>query len=57
MAIQSPAHASWEPADRRTERPEDEPAERFANWLIVYLAAFLSSLTVGGCAWAMGLVG
>jgi hypothetical protein len=56
MAIQSPAHASWEPADHRTEQPEDEPAERLAGWLIVYLAAFLASLTVGGSAWAMGFI-
>ena len=56
MAIQSPAHTAWEPADHRTEQPEDEPAERFASWLSVYLAAFLTSLTVGGGAWAMGLI-
>jgi hypothetical protein len=56
MAIQSPTQTPWPADPHRAEQPEEEPGERLANWLVVYLAAFLTSLAVGGSAWAMGLV-
>jgi len=57
MAIQSPARAPWEPDKHRDEQEQEEDgrAERLASWLVVYLAAFLTSLAVGGSAWALGL--
>ena len=56
MAIQSPARAPWEPDKHRDEQEEEDGrAERLASWLVVYLAAFLTSLAVGGSAWALGL--
>jgi hypothetical protein len=56
MAIQSPAQSPWLSEDQRPVQPEEGRAERLASWLVVYLAAFVSSLAVGGGAWAMGLV-
>jgi hypothetical protein len=56
MAVQSPAQASWPRDDRADNLPHEGRAERLASWLIVYLAALLTSLAVGGSAWAMGLV-
>jgi hypothetical protein len=57
MAIQSPARTSWQRDDHPDELPEEgDRAERLASWLVVYLAAFLTSLAVGGGAWAMGLL-
>jgi hypothetical protein len=63
MAAHAPICASWaapqpsngnqQPAARSTEGR----AERIASWLVVYLAALLTSLAVGGSAWALGLVG
>ncbi len=58
MAVQSPATARWQ-IDRRQDRPpraSEGRAERFASWLIVYLTVLLTSLTVGGGVWALGLV-
>jgi hypothetical protein len=46
MAVQSPA-----PSRRSTEGP----AERLASWLMVYLAALMTSLALVGSAWAIGL--
>ena len=45
MAIRSPEQ----------EQDEDGRAERLASWLVAFLAAFLTSLAVGGSAWALGL--
>jgi hypothetical protein len=56
MAIQSPARTSWPRDDHPDDLPQEGRAERLASWLVVYLAAFLTSLAVGGGAWAMGLV-
>jgi hypothetical protein len=56
MAIQSPAQSPWLSDDHRPEQPEEGAAERVASYLVVYLAAFVTSLAVGGGAWAMGLV-
>ena len=56
MAIQTSTQTSWSADPHRAEQPEEEPGERLASWVIVYLAAFLTSLAVGGSAWAMGLV-
>lgn len=56
MAIQSPARTSWERDDHSDGLPPEGRAERLASWLVVYLAALLTSLAVGGSAWAMGLV-
>jgi hypothetical protein len=55
MAMQSPAHTAWQPDPQRAEPPDEGRAERLASWLVVYLAAFLTSLAVGGSAWAFGL--
>lgn len=58
MAASSPA-----PSRRATEhqpecqhRPAEGRAERWATWLLLYLTALMSSLAVGGAAWALGLV-
>ena len=56
MAIQSPPQTTWQRDDRPDGLPREGRAERLASWLIVYLAAFLTSLAVGGGAWAMGFV-
>jgi hypothetical protein len=56
MAIQSPARTPWPRDDHPDELPHEGRAERLASWLVVYLAALLTSLAVGGSAWAMGLV-
>jgi hypothetical protein len=56
MAIQSPARTSWSREDRLADLPQEDRAERLASWLVVYLAAFLTSLAVVGSAWAIGLV-
>ena len=56
MAIQSPARTTWQRDDHPDELPPEGRAERLASWVVVYLAAFLTSLAVGGGAWAMGLV-
>lgn len=55
MAVQSPAPSPWLSEDQRPEEPAEGPAERLATWLIVFLAALLTSLAVGGSAWAFGL--
>jgi len=56
MAVHSSARSPWQTDHRRAEHPEDGRAERLATWLVVYLAAFLTSLAVAGSAWALGLV-
>ncbi|MCC7372566.1 MAG: hypothetical protein IT306_29400 [Chloroflexi bacterium] len=38
-------------------RPAEGRAERWATWVVIYLAALVSSLAVGASAWALGLVG
>jgi len=55
MAAQSPAQSPWLSEDQRPEQPEEGAAERLASWVVVYLVALLTSLAVGGGAWAMGL--
>jgi hypothetical protein len=56
MATQSPASAPWQTDQRPDEQQEEDGrAERLANWLMVYLAAFLTSLAVGGSAWVLTL--
>ena len=57
MDIQSPVRAPWDADQHPDEREQEEdgPAERLASWVVVYLAAFLTSLAVGGSAWALGL--
>lgn len=53
MAVRAPA----------PELPNAEPrasegrAERWATWILVYLAALTTSLAVGASAWALGLAG
>jgi hypothetical protein len=32
-------------------------AERWATWVLIYLAALATSLAVGASAWALGLAG
>ena len=59
MAVRSPGPSHW-PAERLPESdhgPAEGRAERWANWLLIYLAALMSSLAVGGAAWALGLAG
>ena len=61
MAIQSPARSSWRLSDgdrakRSGDVPHEGPAERLASWVVVYLAALLTSLAVGGSVWAFGLM-
>jgi hypothetical protein len=58
MAIRSPATSRWQlnRLQERPARPREDRAERFASWLIVYLTVFLTSLTLGGGAWALGLL-
>ena len=58
MAMHAPAPAPWRLArlPERARRPVEGRAERIASWLIVYLTAFLSSLALGGAAWALGLI-
>ena len=55
MAVQSPAESPWLSEDQRSEEPVEGPAERLATWVVIYLAALLTSLAVGGIAWAFGL--
>jgi hypothetical protein len=55
MAVRSPARSPWLSEDRPPEPLEEGWAERLARWLLVYLAALLTSLAVGGSAWALGL--
>jgi hypothetical protein len=67
MAVRTPAPAhSAAPADdgwaemRRTDaeaRPNEGRAERWATWVLIYLAALMTSLAVGSSAWALGLTG
>ena len=54
MAIQVPA-PSEQQRDHQTDPAGEGPAERLASWLIVFLAALLTSLALGGSAWALGL--
>ena len=60
MAAYSPAPERWQLEHDRAEptedrRAEEGRAERLASWLVVYLAALVTSLAVGGSAWALGL--
>ena len=58
MAVQSPAPSRWQLDDPRDQqqRSAEGRAERLASWLIVYLAALMTSLALVGSAWAAGLV-
>lgn len=47
MAVQSPAPS---------QRSAEDSAERLASWLVVYLAALMTSLALVGSVWALGLV-
>ena len=47
MAVQSRAPS---------QRSAEGPAERLASWLVVYLAALMTSLALVGSAWALGVV-
>ncbi len=62
MAVQSPFGGSWVAQPRHAEPASAHPggedrAERIAGWLVIYLTALLTSLALGGSAWALGLVG
>lgn len=59
MAIRSPAPSHWQLDDLRTRprRSAEGRAERLASWLVVYLAALMTSLALVGSAWALGVVG
>lgn len=58
MAVQSPAPARWQLDDPRprSRRPTEGRADRLASWLVVYLAALMTSLALVGSVWALGLV-
>ena len=57
MAVQSPAPSHWQLDDlrNRPQRSTEGLAERLASWLVVYLAALMTSLALVGGAWALGL--
>jgi hypothetical protein len=56
MAIRSPAPSHWQLDDRRDRRPSTEGrVEQLASWLVIYLAALMTSLALVGSAWAFGL--
>jgi hypothetical protein len=57
MAVRSSAPSQAQLERDRAEPADEGRAERLANWLVVYLAALLTSLAVGGSAWALGLAG
>ena len=50
MAVHSPASSS-----EHAERVGEGWAERLASWLVVYLAALMTSLALVGSVWALGL--
>lgn len=53
MAVRAPA-----PARQAAEsRQREGRAERWATWVLIYLAALTTSLAVGASAWALGLAG
>lgn len=58
MAVQSPAPARWrlDAPRNRPRRSAEGRAERLASWLVVYLAALMTSLALVGSAWALGVV-
>jgi hypothetical protein len=58
MAMHSPAPSHWQLDDLhdQPERPAEGRAERLASWLIVYLAALMTSLALVGSVWALGLI-
>jgi hypothetical protein len=37
--------------------PTEGRAERWATWVLIYLAALTASLAIGASAWALGLAG
>ena len=58
MAMHTPAPSHWQLDDVRDQqrRSAEGRAERLASWLVVYLAALMTSLALVGSAWAVGLV-
>ena len=60
----SPAHiaphtaASWaiEPQSDTVPPQAEGRAERWATWVLIYLAALTTSLAIGASVWALGLV-
>jgi hypothetical protein len=38
-------------------RPTECRAERWATWVLIYLAALTTSLAIGASVWALGLTG
>ena len=57
MAIHSPASSTWRAMHPRAASPRasEGRAERLASWLIVYLAALMTSLALVGSVWALGV--
>jgi hypothetical protein len=43
--------------DELAQRPSEGRAERWASWIVIYLAVLVSSLALGASAWAFGLAG
>jgi hypothetical protein len=58
MARHSPAPSSWRTVQSGVQASgsAEGRAERLATWVIVYLAALMTSLALVGGAWALGLV-
>ena len=58
MAPQSTAPAQWrhDPLSAHLRPADDEPAERLASWLMIYLTALLSSVALVGSAWVLVVV-
>ena len=68
MAVRAPAPAhpatpAAEPVGRRAPPGRRAPsqcegrAERWATWVLIYLAALATNLAVGAIVWALGLAG
>lgn len=52
------ASATWS-VERRPDaesRPAEGRAERWATWVLIYLAVLTTSLAIGASAWALGLI-
>ncbi len=57
MAIHPPVSSNWRAVHPQDEAPRanEGRAERLASWLIVYLAALMTSLALIGSVWALGV--
>ena len=57
MAMHSPVSSNWRAVHPRGDSPGagEGRAERLASWLIVYLAALMTSLALVGSVWALGV--